>query len=532
MAGVKSQIDAYGDFINQVAGMSEIDLRKEIGNLPVQDFRQLVEYASCFEPSEQRVLGFRTREDMLLYVKYLNDSFDPYDSPRYFSNWPSQILWAAINFEPITNQSINDQKPIKYSILRESKFATSDEKKAIFIQDLIESAIVKSKLNTTGLPVVPMLKELPSKCWIRNNSVVYVVLTLLLPICCVLSFLFAPVNFLEQVITEKQLKLREYLSITGVNDLTLKLSWIIFYMIFILPASIGAAVYVQFFYGGAMASTELSILIVQFVLYNLSQLFLSYFLSSFLKEPKRVTFILGFFNTLPSSFAVCAYHFGGNQLRGAFLIVFRIASLHCAVPFVLSLCYTVHWETFWIGGKWKHFFHSPVLSDGYYGFGEGILWMLGDCVLYLIGAWYLQNVMPGEYGVKRKWYFFVQPSYWMPKTFKDAELDPNEIGQLEMDQLKPDLEPRPDADSRKATLVIDRLTKFYNRQKMGVDRLLLSIYKGEITSLLGQNGAGKSTTMNTIVGLLSPTSGRFEVAGLDCASQMNEIKKVLGKLFL
>ena len=43
----------------------------------------------------------------------------------------------------------------------------------------------------------------------------------------------------------------------------------------------------------------------------------------------------------------------------------------------------------------------------------------------------------------------------------------------------------------------------------------LDVRQGEIVALLGANGAGKSTTINTITGLLKPTKGRIEFMGKD-----------------
>lgn len=47
----------------------------------------------------------------------------------------------------------------------------------------------------------------------------------------------------------------------------------------------------------------------------------------------------------------------------------------------------------------------------------------------------------------------------------------------------------------------------------------LDLHAGEIVTLLGRNGAGKSTTLKSIVGLLPPTAGRVEVYGQDVTGQ-------------
>lgn len=52
---------------------------------------------------------------------------------------------------------------------------------------------------------------------------------------------------------------------------------------------------------------------------------------------------------------------------------------------------------------------------------------------------------------------------------------------------------------------------------VAVDSLDLAVRNGSITALLGGNGAGKSTTLGMLLGLLEPTAGRIELLGRDFA---------------
>jgi ABC-2 type transport system ATP-binding protein len=63
---------------------------------------------------------------------------------------------------------------------------------------------------------------------------------------------------------------------------------------------------------------------------------------------------------------------------------------------------------------------------------------------------------------------------------------------------------------------------------VAVDHVSLQIPKGEIFGFLGPNGAGKSTTIRMLCGLLTPTSGRAAVNGLDVATQPEEIRANIG----
>jgi len=61
-----------------------------------------------------------------------------------------------------------------------------------------------------------------------------------------------------------------------------------------------------------------------------------------------------------------------------------------------------------------------------------------------------------------------------------------------------------------------------------VDRINLSVKKGEIFGFLGPNGAGKSTTIRMLCGILTPSSGRGKVAGFDIYKETEKIKQSIG----
>jgi ABC-2 type transport system ATP-binding protein len=78
-----------------------------------------------------------------------------------------------------------------------------------------------------------------------------------------------------------------------------------------------------------------------------------------------------------------------------------------------------------------------------------------------------------------------------------------------------------------AAIEVDRLRKCYG-SKIAVDDISFSVGAGEIFGLLGRNGAGKSTTVDCIVGLRAPNQGRIRVAGLDPHRDRGELRQLLG----
>ncbi len=71
------------------------------------------------------------------------------------------------------------------------------------------------------------------------------------------------------------------------------------------------------------------------------------------------------------------------------------------------------------------------------------------------------------------------------------------------------------------------LTKVFG-EFVAVDRVSFEVAPGEIFGFLGSNGAGKTTVIRMLCGLLTPTSGRGMVAGFDIATQAAQIKTRIG----
>src|SRR5437868_13191948 len=61
-----------------------------------------------------------------------------------------------------------------------------------------------------------------------------------------------------------------------------------------------------------------------------------------------------------------------------------------------------------------------------------------------------------------------------------------------------------------------------------VDHLNLTVTKGEIFGLVGPDGAGKTTTLRMLCGLMDPTEGSARVAGHDVARESREVKDQIG----
>ena len=79
-------------------------------------------------------------------------------------------------------------------------------------------------------------------------------------------------------------------------------------------------------------------------------------------------------------------------------------------------------------------------------------------------------------------------------------------------------------------LEIQNLTKVYPGGKRAVDGLSLAVRAGEIYGFIGHNGAGKSTTIRAVCGVMDFDGGSIRVAGHDVRAQALEAKRRMAYL--
>lgn len=64
-----------------------------------------------------------------------------------------------------------------------------------------------------------------------------------------------------------------------------------------------------------------------------------------------------------------------------------------------------------------------------------------------------------------------------------------------------------------------------------IDQMNLQIEKGMVTGFIGENGAGKSTTIKLMMNLLKPDEGEVKLFGLDYHTHEKEIKERIGFVY-
>lgn len=74
---------------------------------------------------------------------------------------------------------------------------------------------------------------------------------------------------------------------------------------------------------------------------------------------------------------------------------------------------------------------------------------------------------------------------------------------------------------------VKNLTKSFSGKKV-INELSFEVNKGEVFALLGHNGAGKSTTIDLILGLKNPDEGNTTILGMDAAKHRKKVFERVG----
>ncbi|XP_070392967.1 phospholipid-transporting ATPase ABCA3-like isoform X2 [Dermacentor albipictus] len=118
---------------------------------------------------------------------------------------------------------------------------------------------------------------------------------------------------------------------------------------------------------------------------------------------------------------------------------------------------------------------------------------------------YISNVSPWTTTRPQPLLFPVMPSYWFPDQMVVVAVGVNETDNAERFEAAPSLDP---------IIECKNLVKVYGGSAV-LKNVSMTIYKSQVTILLGHNGAGKTTLMSILTGLVEPNSGLVLVSGQD-----------------
>ncbi|OQR83117.1 ATP-binding Cassette (ABC) Superfamily [Achlya hypogyna] len=323
-------------------------------------------------------------------------------------------------------------------------------------------------------------------------------------------------GLLVALVAEKESKARELMKILGVADGALFLAWYLTY---------GALFAVLALLQTVSASLQLFprasplLLFVFFFLAGLSVLAFGFLLSALFSKAKTAAYV----GVLV--YLVC--FIAGNAFALAPAAAKMAAGLlsPAAMSYGLAVLSAAEASTTGVSlATWRIAYDNLSFAS--------VLGLLAlDIALYTTLGVYLEKVVPKDYGVPEHWTFPLRMFLARPARRSLSLLaDTEPLAGTNEEEVSVDLQQQCDDGD---ALEIHHLRKTFldasGTDKVAVAGLNLTLYKNQITCLLGHNGAGKTTLISMLTGMLPPTSGDATMLrGLSLRDDLKAIRKFIG----
>ncbi|KAJ3192282.1 ATP-binding cassette sub- A member 1 [Irineochytrium annulatum] len=346
------------------------------------------------------------------------------------------------------------------------------------------------------------------------------------------------INIMNQIVSEKESKLRLAMEMMGLKPVVYWLSHVMSSMLMVAINSFLSVILGLAFQFDAFLHCDFGVLFITFFLFGLSMVMFGMFLTAFVGQSKTAV-LLGIFIFVIGLLFESFVFSSGN-----------LGYIWWAPTIVTPLA----WQSF----SWTQLYnvlpskYQPMYDVDLPNPVQAWQFMLLNILGYSILLWYFDNVIPDPYGTSKPPWFFILPSYW---GYVSTAAVQEERWMSNVLQATRHLTPPPedeDVDVNRerretlngegnAAIRLVNLRKVYSNHKsflravlskeegkVAVADMCLRLEEGKLLALLGQNGAGKSTTMSILSGLTPPSAGDALIYGLSVKSQMGCIRKMLG----
>ena len=378
----------------------------------------------------------------------------------------------------------------------------------------------------------------------------------------ILSYLCPLILYVLKMVVEKESRAKEVMKIMGMGEGTYFLSYFVEYFIvnIIYAFAVGYISKLTFRFIPYMY------LVLYLWLFGLNIFALAFFCQSFMDTTRLALIVSCLIYCLMLFVSAAVYD---DNIKKTYKI---IAALLPPVNLLLG--------AFTIGEFERMFFYFKTknVDKNYINYSMSTCYIMFtvDFFIYLFLGYYLQNVIPHEYGVAKPWYFLFLPSYWFgdccKKKNSDLEYETSdkkskkiktqtkkvENGQneeivtekIEIQDMVSEssnnsiFDDNPhkgnddfqnediyrDKDKKNDVFMLREVTKVYGDGKMACNKISFNLFRNEIFALLGRNGAGKTSLINVLIGMYDATSGKaiYKNKNILEESNMNEFRNKLG----
>eukprot|EP00457_Paulinella_chromatophora_P000191 gb/GEZN01000191.1/.p1 GENE.gb/GEZN01000191.1/~~gb/GEZN01000191.1/.p1 ORF type:complete len:1907 (-),score=328.53 gb/GEZN01000191.1/:145-5865(-) len=429
------------------------------------------------------------------------------------------------------------------------------------IQRLVDLHILNSAAEATGAQAPPnfafTLAPFPTPEHSQDNFASY--MDKGIGLLLVIAFYWPFSGLVKSVVEEKELKLQEGMKMMGLQSTAFWLSWISTALVSLLCScllilALNATVFPVFKHSSP------SLLLVWWMGYGVATTSMAVCLSTFFSRAKaagRVAPVVMLALFLP-------YLGLAENSEQISTLVKRLISLFPPAALSISAVIALDYESGFLGVRWENCYER----QNNFSMLDAIVMLYVDGLVYGVLAWYCSHVIPGEYGVRRPWYFPLTRNYWqrtlpvrrrfelsqpfnssrpssfvqslsqsLSQSFTHISLlvdwtDCDDVAFDKVDKHVCHTEPMLQSMAQMVGVRVRGLGKTFNEDQTqpvkAVQGLELDLYVGQVFCFLGHNGAGKTTTINMLTGLLSPDEGDAFLFGTSIVAEAEKARYMMG----
>lgn len=375
-----------------------------------------------------------------------------------------------------------------------------------------------ARLGCNSSAVVSNMWSMPMPTAAYNQNAFFQAVGFLLGLTIAMAYMYPTSRTIKSMVEEKELRLKETLSILGVRPWAHFWSWLLtnLFVFTLIAVLVTLALTSQ-----VLKHSNAFYIFLYIGLFSTATVGFCFVVAACCSKAKFAAIVgpMALFATLLPRYIF----FGSNRYEAIPAKLW--ASLLPCTAFAFGADIIADYEYAEVGVQ------SWNISEGQYSFNTVIGFLFFDTLLYIFLGWYLELVIPRQYGVARPWYFPVSPSYW--KSFVITPQSKPAVSIIGSDAQKEEPENYESVTdpSWVPRVVIDDLVKRYKKKPdvpPAVDHLNLTLYESQITCLLGHNGAGKTSTISVLTGLYPPTSGDCYIYGNSITNAINEARQSMG----
>ena len=463
----------------------------------------------CFGISYQKI-KYNTFKKYIIKLHYFASQ---YIKDRNHANIPSSNV---DNFDPFRIKPDFDSY---YLYMRSGYLMT---------QKILYDYILQIETGNSGATI--RFNILPQKYDEKLFKLLNQYLNEIISIFVLIAYAFPLSINVYRLIKEKETKIKIIMKIMGLNEFDYFCSYFVIYFII----NIFYALFNSIIMNNILNYIELSHLFLYFFLFGLVIYSLIFFFQSFL-EKSRISIIFCLLVYLIMYFI--SYPLRSKEVQKGVKIFFGLLF----PPINLDLG-SITFSQF--QRNFNQFKGRTTMEFKNYSVLDMYILFISSFILYMFLGFYLQNVIPNEYGKSKHWYFLCEKKFWKnnnKKSINDLLLNqqnnknnnnininntinmiklPKEKFNLnflnnnypsEQERIKNDYNHKEtiriqEVENEMDILHIKKIKKNFGEKEV-LKEVTFDLYKDQIFVLLGHNGAGKTTLINILTGLINCNSG-------------------------